>query len=177
MCVEWSHHQRIARKATPGTIEVPQRCWQSNRGTRLRCTACKIRTSPAELPLRKLQVSELTKELRSCTRVDTPEGVPKASPQASPSGLPGSPASTLALVESALRVRQTADPFELDRCFTAIDADVGIATLARDVVLRLQIRQRVAIHGELVARHEIRDGRFGRPHPLSGSSTCCQRHR
>ncbi len=46
---------------------------------------------------------------------------------------------------------------QLDRRLSAIDTDVGVATMRTDVVVRLQIGERVSLDVELIARNEILD--------------------
>ncbi len=62
----------------------------------------------------------------------------------------------------AIEARET---LQFDHRMATIDADICIAAMGRDVVVRFQVVQRMALDVQLIARDEVRDdvltARFG----------------
>lgn len=52
---------------------------------------------------------------------------------------------------------QAGEPLQLDGGLAPVDADVGVAAVRGDVVVRLQIGERMSLDVQLVARHEVGD--------------------
>src|ERR1017187_2242069 len=59
------------------------------------------------------------------------------------------------LVRGEIGALQARDTLQLNGCLAAIDTDVGVATARRDVVVRLQVGQRMSLDIQLIARYEV----------------------